>query len=133
MPMRTRRRVIWRWSLLTPWYVIPTLEMFDRRSDNISPTVDSVAEDRTAAAYIFHSPTLVHDSAISRRGSGPPNCRCPGESTAALESLHSLSHCKGGIHPKVATALRADIHPLAAAAFWLWANIKKRTFSANAL
>ena len=59
------RRVIWRWSRLMPWYVIPTLEMFDRRSGEISPTLHSVAKDRTAAAYIFHSPTLVHDSAIS--------------------------------------------------------------------
>ena len=104
-----RHRVIWRWSLLIPWYVTPTLEMFHRRSDDISPTLHSVAKDRTAAAYIFHTPTREHDSAISWRRSSPPNCRCPGESTAALESLHSLSHCKGGIHPKVATA-----------AFWPW-------------
>ena len=50
------RRVIWRWSRLTPWYVIPTLEMFDCRSDDISPTLHSVAKDRTAVAYIFHPP-----------------------------------------------------------------------------
>ena len=98
--------------------MIPTLEMLNRRSDEISPTLHSEAKDGTAAAYIFHSPTLVHNSAISWRRSGPLKCRCPGESTAAFESLHNLSHCNGGIHPKVATALRADIHPLAAAAFW---------------
>ena len=49
-----------------------------------------------------------------------------------LQSLHSLSHCKGGIRPKLATALRADIHPLATAAFWPWANMERRTFCANA-
>ena len=127
-----RRRVIWQWSFLMPWYVIPTLEMFDRRSDHISPTLHSVAKDRTAAAYIFHSPALEHDSAIKWRRSRAPNCRCPGESTAALERLHSLSHCNGGIHPQVATALRAEIHPVATVAFSPWANMERRTFSANA-
>ena len=34
---------------MTPWYVIPSLEMFDRRSDYISPTLHSVAQDVTAA------------------------------------------------------------------------------------
>ena len=43
----------------------PTLETFDRRSDEISPTLHSVAKDRTAAAHILHSPTVVHDSLIS--------------------------------------------------------------------
>ena len=127
-----RRRVIWRWSRLMPWYIIPTLEMFNRRSDEIFPTLHSMAKDKTAAAYIFHSPTLVHDSAISWRRSGPPNSHCPGESTAAFESLHNVSHCDGGIHPKVATALRADMDPLAAAAFCPWANMERRTLSANA-
>ena len=40
------RRVIWQWSRLLPWYVIPTLEMLDCRSDEIFPTLHRVAKDR---------------------------------------------------------------------------------------
>ena len=69
--------MIWRWSLLIPSYVTPTLEMFDRRSDDISPTVPIVVKDRTAAAYIFHSPTLEHDSCHKLEEVWPPELSLP--------------------------------------------------------
>ena len=65
---------------------------------------------------------------MSWRRSGPPNSLSPGESTDAVDRRHSLSHRNCGIQPRVATALSAKIQPLAALAFWPWANMERRTF-----